>query len=278
MSSAFDTIWIDKLTEITEEFLEEDEMRIIRVLLSDTNLEIKIQGADTKPFKSNIGSPQGDAVSGPFSTIYLEHYLRKFREEVKNIPVNIYDINNQWLDQRQSNLPNELIYAGDYDFITEDEETKSMVIREVSKILASGNLQVNDTKTEVITLKRSNNDTEGWRKIKKLGSLLGDKENVKNRKRLANIAFIKLECIWLSRRNISVQRRVKLYNMLVKSILLYNCGTWGMTIQDEQQLDSFHRKQLRRILNIRWPHKIRNKKLYKKTISKPISIEVPRRR
>ena len=147
MSSPLDTIWRDKLIEITEEFMKEDEMRIIRVLLSDTNLEIKIQGADTKPFKSNIGSPQGDAVSGPFSTIYLEHYLRKFREEVKNIPVNIYDINNQWLDQRQSNLPNELIYAGDYDFITEDEETKSMVIREVSKILSSGNLQVNKHKS-----------------------------------------------------------------------------------------------------------------------------------
>ena len=57
MSSAFDTIQRDELIEITEEFLEEDEMRFIRVLLSDTNIEIKIQGADTKPFKSDIGSP-----------------------------------------------------------------------------------------------------------------------------------------------------------------------------------------------------------------------------
>ena len=40
MSSAFDTIWRDKLTEITEEFLDEDEMRILSVLLSDTNSEI----------------------------------------------------------------------------------------------------------------------------------------------------------------------------------------------------------------------------------------------
>ena len=146
MSSAFDVIWKDKLIEIIEEFLEENEMKILRVLLSDTNLEIKIQGADTKSLKSNIGSPQGDAVSGPFFTICFENYLKKFREEVRNIPVNIYDINNQWLDQRQSNLPNELIYADDYDFITEDEETKSMVIREVSKILSSGNLHVNKHK------------------------------------------------------------------------------------------------------------------------------------
>ena len=134
-----------------------------------------------------------------------------------------------------------------------------MVIREVSKVLSSGNFQVNDTKTEVITLKRSHSDTGRWQKIKKCGSLVSDKEDIKNRKILANITFTKLECIWLSRRNISIQRRVKLYNMLVKSILLYNCSTWGMTIQDEQQLDSFHGEQLRQILNIRWPHKIRNK-------------------
>ena len=56
----------EKLIEITEEFLDEDDMRILRVPLSDTNLEIKIQGADTKPFKSNIGSPPRDAVCGPF--------------------------------------------------------------------------------------------------------------------------------------------------------------------------------------------------------------------
>ena len=123
MSSAFDTIWRSKLIEITKVFLDKDEMRILRVLLSDTNLEIKVQGADTKPFQSNIGSSQGDAVSGPFFKIYVEHYLRKFREEVKNMPVSIYDINNQWLEQRQSNLPIKLVYADDYEFISEDEKT-----------------------------------------------------------------------------------------------------------------------------------------------------------
>ena len=114
--------------------------------MSDTNLEIKIQEADTKPFKPNKELPQGDAVSGPFFIIYFDHYVIKFREEVKSIPVNIYDVNSQWLEQRQSNLLNELVYEESYAFITEDEKTKSMVIRELSKILSSGNLQVNDTK------------------------------------------------------------------------------------------------------------------------------------
>ena len=85
-----------------------------------------------------------------------------------------------------------------------------MVIQEVAKILSSGNPQVIGTKIEVITLKRSNNDTEERRKIKKLVSLLGDEEDIKNRKKVVNIAFNKQERIWLSRRHVSIQRRVKM--------------------------------------------------------------------
>ena len=119
-SSTFDTICRDKLIEINEEFLHEGEMRILRVLLSHTDLEMKIRGAVTKP--------QGDGVSGPFFAIYFEHYLKKLCEEVKNIPINIYNINSQQSEKRQPNLPNESLYVDDYDFITEDEKTKSMVI------------------------------------------------------------------------------------------------------------------------------------------------------
>ena len=39
MLSAFVTILRDKLIEITEKFRNEDEKRILRVLLSDTNIE-----------------------------------------------------------------------------------------------------------------------------------------------------------------------------------------------------------------------------------------------
>ena len=41
-------------------------------------------------------------------------------------------------------------------------------------------------------------------------SLLGDEEDIKNRKKVVNIAFNKQERIWLSRRHVSIQRRVKM--------------------------------------------------------------------
>ena len=80
------------------------------------------------------------------------------------------------------------------------------------------------------------------------------------------------------RLKVKVKRRVTLYNALVRSILLYNCGTWGMSTTDEKNIDSFHRQQLRHILNIKYPNIIRSKQLYKETKSHPIIADITKAR
>ena len=225
--------------------MEEDEIRILRYLLSKTTLQVRIKGATTTPFVSNIGSPQGDAVSGPLFTLYFEHFLRLFREEINRVPINIEEINQKWLEKRRSNLPKELTYADDCDFLTEDTNTKNKITNDVGDVFERGNLLVNQDKTEITIIRREKKEDEHWRNTKKLGTLLGDTEDIANRKRLATIALSKLNRLWLNKhKRVNLTRKIKLYNMLVKSILLYNSSTWGLTIQDEQNLDSFHRQQL----------------------------------
>ena len=92
---------------------------------------------------------------------------------------------------------------------------------------------MNHTSADVITLNRIKNDMEEWRKLKKLGCLLIDKEGIKNRKRFANIASNKLECIWLSRRIAFIQRRVNCttYLQYYTALQLQHLGR--VTIQDE---------------------------------------------
>ena len=87
----------------------------------------------------------------------------------------------------------------------------------------------------------------------------------------------KCNAMW-KRKKLKVVRRVKLYNSLVRSILLYNCSTWGMSVTDEEKMDSFHRQQLRNILNIKYPNKIRSKHLYKTTKTHPISADIVKQR
>ena len=64
-------------------------------------------------------------------------------------------------------------------------------------ILLEDNLLVNETKTEhtVIERKKEKNKEE-WRNVKKLGSLLGDSEDVVRRKQLAIVANKDLNQLW----------------------------------------------------------------------------------
>ena len=43
MSSAFDIIYRDELLKIVEEFLDEDELRILSTLLGETPREVKVE-------------------------------------------------------------------------------------------------------------------------------------------------------------------------------------------------------------------------------------------
>ena len=57
MSSAFDKIYRDKLLQGVEKLIDKDELRILRALLADKTLQVKIEKAEACPFTSNIGSP-----------------------------------------------------------------------------------------------------------------------------------------------------------------------------------------------------------------------------
>ena len=107
----------------------------------------------------------------------------------------------------------------------------------------------------------------------KLGSKHGDREDIQRKKELAIIALAKNDAIWKKHWKTKLTTRIRLYETLVKSVLLYNCGIWGVSKDDQRKLNSFHRRQLRKVIGIQWPHKISNNKLYK-----PLSITITERR
>ena len=60
----------------------------------------------------------------------------------------------------------------------------------------------------------------------------------------------------------------------MKSILLYNCRTWALTLTDEKKLNANHRKQLKKILNIRYPKKITNNSFCRISQEKSLSLQI----
>ena len=85
-------------------------------------------------------------------------------------------------------------------------------------------MAVNSDKTERTKLKReTKKEDETWRSTKKLGTLLGDYEEMRTRKQLAAVSFNNLWRIWSRKNNkISIERRLRLYDAYITPILTYN--------------------------------------------------------
>ncbi|UIZ22879.1 hypothetical protein KXD40_003786 [Peronospora effusa] len=91
-----------------------------------------------------------------------------------------------------------IVYADDADFICQSADIATLIETEAPAVLAKWSLQMNTSKTEHTIVHRSitalsNRITrakdEDWRITRKLGSLLGDAEDVSRRKNLATAAL-----------------------------------------------------------------------------------------
>ncbi len=76
-------------------------------------------------------------------------------------------------------------------------------------------------------------------------------EEIRSRINLARSAFSRPQsCLW-SRREISLSTKGRVYQAVVRSILLYGCETWPVRVADERMLEVFDNDSIRRILRVR---------------------------
>ncbi|KAG6623819.1 putative EndonucleaseReverse transcriptase [Phytophthora cinnamomi] len=272
MSRAFDTIDRAKLMDVLRSFLDDDEVRLIQLLLPDTTLSLRSGSTTLNPFTSNLGTPQGDSLSPVLFIVYLEAVLRDLADSL--------DVGRAFLDDM-------IVYADNADFVCRTVEATAFIQDQAPAILARWSLAMNSSKTELTAVARASTSTptrhvraqeEAWRDTKKLGSLLGDAEDVSRRKQLARAALNRMWTLWLRTSSTSERTRVRLYNSYVLPILLYNCGTWALTKGDVLGLESFHRRQLRQVVGVRYPQRISNAALYKRCNARLLRYRITKAR
>ena len=96
----------------------------------------------------------------------------------------------------------------------------------------------------------------------------------KHRLNLGSIAFKKFKEIWQNNKNIYPATKIRLYEAIVVPIILYNSCTWAAPKNTMEEVDRYHRKQLRQILNIKWSDKMTNTRLYEKANVKPLPYRI----
>jgi hypothetical protein len=137
--------------------------------------------------------------------------------------------------------------------LTNKAEKTGLVIN-VKKTKA---LRVNTSKTDPFTLRGES--IEDVNSFIYLGSIVakdgGVTQDVSQRIRKANGAFVKLYPVWKNSR-ISTRIKLRIFHSNVKSVSLYGSETWKVIKTTTSKLQTFVNRCLQRILNIHWPQVI----------------------
>lgn len=146
-------------------------------------------------------------------------------------------------------------------------------------------LKINTTKNKIMKINNKNNSpiTMDQNQLDEvasftyLGSVVavdgGMGEDVSVRIGKARTAFNMLNKIWKAK-NISLKTKLQIFNSNVKSILLYSSGTWKITTNILQKLQTFLNRCLCRLLGVYWPNTITNANLWELTKQESIDIQI----
>ena len=271
MSNAFDTVDRKLLFEHLEKILGKDELHLLSILTRNPELHVRVNDTLGINFKTIIGIMQGDVLSAILFIFYLACCLGK----------------------ESSTYINKLLiapkYADDITYASNNKRIIDNIKNSVPNKLKKFKLTINESKTETYQIPKPSppappppsleiliehkNDKPRWSELdwlinytppqpedkipnwkccKLLGSLLDTELDIKRRKILTIDAMKKLRTVFNSSR-ISIVLKVRCFIAYIDSVFLYNSELWCMNNKISEEIDSFHRKQLRYAIGIRYP-------------------------
>jgi len=278
-AKAFDSINRDCLWKILKIYgIPQKIINLMKNLYQGSSGRVLVNGTTTEKFDIRTGVKQGCVMSGLLFNIVIDWIMQK---TLKNSKTGIrwnFDCHLEDLD-----------YADDIVLLSsnfEDMLTKTNKLEANAKQIG---LHINEAKTKLMKINSNRNENIciNGKVIEKTETFLylganistegGTDKDVTTRIKKAQYTFKTLHKIWRSG-SINLKLKIKIFNTTVRAVLLYGSETWKLTKQQENKLDTFQTKCLRKIFKIFWPNKIANFEIYKKSNCKPTSTIIKKRR
>ncbi|PIK62384.1 endonuclease-reverse transcriptase [Apostichopus japonicus] len=261
---AFDSLHRNSLWNILKEYQIPDKIiRIVKALYDNVECAVVDEGETTEWFHVTSGVKQGCVMSGFLFLLAIDWMMKRvLAGERRGI---------RW---RFTTQLEDLDFADDIALLSAKHDHIQKKTEKVEEMAGRIGLNMNVKKCKHMRMNnrvdaplKINNieveDVEEFISGAKVSKDGGGTEDIKNRLGKARGAFRNLRRIWT---NGAIGRKTKLtlFKTLVRSVLLYGSEAWKVTKREEQKLDAFQFKCIRRILKIPWTELVSNDRISSK--------------
>ena len=279
LRSAFDTVDHNALWKIIKTLGTPPKLvSLFRLLYSDAESSVRVNGKDSDPFVINSGVRQGCVAAPALFNCIINHLMHQVSLIVPGVQFGSFELGD-------------LEYADDAALLTNTLKNLTLALNTFRDEAAKLGLKVNWEKTELMFIGEGQDpaplvydglEVKFVYKFKYLGSLLTKDGNLKpeidRRRALAAAAMKSLHRPLWKRTCVSRHTKMRIYQSSVLPILLYGSETWALNRTLTARINGFDSRSLRRIERIHWTDHVSNEELRRRTGQPPASSTIARRR
>ncbi len=286
LSKAFDMVNRHTLWKVLLRIgCPEKFIRVLRLLHDDMTASV-LGGGDNEsdPFTVGAGVKQGCVIAPTLFSIYISCILH-LAENEGTLPGGIditYRVDgglfrlSRLKARRKIKTTSimEIQYADDNAIFAQSESDLQAILTTLAKAYRQLGLILNTKKTKVLyqpspsgpyeppRITVNHEAVENVEEFPHLGSIVSTKANidaeVRHRISCASAAFGKLRRRVFENKDILVSTKILVYKAVILPTLLYASESWTVYARHLKQLEKYHQRCLRRILQVTWEHRRTN--------------------
>lgn len=258
---------------------------VIKSIYTNVKGKVQIGGLRSESFQMYTGLKQGDSLSPLLFIIMMDRILKNTRGKTGETTIGYRNLTPTKL--------NSLMYADDIVLIADSKRKMQATLNVWTKELKQLNMDVNIGKSKLMiindrsltqeerTITCNHQKLEVVTVYEYLGSVIAndgklDLEIAKRKQKATNI-YHALNKTILSKKEIDIQTKTKVYNTVALQSLLYASETWVPLKKHLQQINTIEMKYLRRIAGKTRHDRIRNTEIRQMTEQEPITTKLENR-
>ena len=255
-------------------------VRLLRSYYLFTKARVRMYGEETREFTQFTGVRQGCPMSPVLFNFVIDWIMSRATLGHEGVQID------------QTTWISDLEYADDVVLLGTDFDSLQVILERVCHFAAAVGLKINADKTKAFStcpsdagksLKLDGFSIETVDNFRYLGSIIlpngQAKDEIRNRIDCARNAFLQLKNALWNRMEVSLRRKIRVYQAAVRPVLLYGCECWPIRVEDVRRLEVFDHWCLRVILRSNWRDRLSNHTVRQRCYGiEPLSVCVKQRR